>query len=512
MEAPKMPRFKDYDYNQTKFVPISYDKQIIPGTFEYTLSYIIDKETDLSVFDCNYKNDEVGRPAWDPAIILKIILYAYSKGITSSRKIAAACRENVIFMALSADSQPHHTTISNFITSMEPQIVDLFRNVLYICANLGLIGGKMFAIDGCKMTSNASKEWSGTRGDLEKKKKKIKKTLKLIVKRHKKHDESESKAVTKPPKDDDTVKLLRSRIKKIKQFLDTSEAREGRRGKEIKSNITDNESAKLKSDHGFIQGYNGLSIADSKHQVVIQAAAFGTNNENAQLTAMIEEAEKNLHAIGEKKRYFRGKKLLADTGYFSESNLVKLEKAGIDAYIPDNEYRSRDERFASATRHKTKHKRFAREDFKYLNSIDKYICPNGNILNLNRRKVKIFNEEFGRVYTCNEAACGKCEKRLDCLKQPTTKYRRLWVPYKKNRTSPFVERMKKKIDSRRGKNAYSKRMGIIEPVFANIRWAKGLHRFTLRGRKKVNIQWMLYNLVHNIGKINSFGRRKCAIA
>lgn len=83
-----MARYKEYDYSQGKFIPIHFDKRILPGTFEYSLHYLIDEEIDLSLFDTRYRNDEMGAPAYDPAILLKIILYAYSRGITSSRKIA----------------------------------------------------------------------------------------------------------------------------------------------------------------------------------------------------------------------------------------------------------------------------------------------------------------------------------------------------------------------------------------------------------------------------------------
>ena len=75
-----MAKYKDYDYSQGKFIPLSFDKQILPGTFEHTLHYLIDNEIDLSVFDLRYKNDETGAPAYDPRILLKIVLYAYSKG------------------------------------------------------------------------------------------------------------------------------------------------------------------------------------------------------------------------------------------------------------------------------------------------------------------------------------------------------------------------------------------------------------------------------------------------
>ena len=106
-----MARYKEYDYSQGRFIPIHFDKQILPGTFEYSLHYLIDNEIDLSLFDLRYKNDETGAPAYDPSILLKIILYAYSRGITSSRKIAKCCQENVIFMALSANTEPHFNAL-----------------------------------------------------------------------------------------------------------------------------------------------------------------------------------------------------------------------------------------------------------------------------------------------------------------------------------------------------------------------------------------------------------------
>jgi transposase len=121
------------------------------------------------VFDARYQNDETGAPAYDPAILLKIVLYAYSRGIISSREIEQCCRENIVFMALSADSCPHFTTIAGFISTMSEQIAPLFLEVLLICDKMGLIGREMFAIDGCKLPSNASREWSGTKAELTRK-------------------------------------------------------------------------------------------------------------------------------------------------------------------------------------------------------------------------------------------------------------------------------------------------------------------------------------------------------
>jgi hypothetical protein len=120
--------------------------------------------------------------------LLKIVLYAYSRGIVSSRRIEQACRENVVFMALSADTRPHFTTIADFISSMDKEIIHLFRDVLLVCDDLGLIGREMFAIDGCKLPSNASKEWIGTRADFERKAAKLEQVIAHMMTTHRDHD------------------------------------------------------------------------------------------------------------------------------------------------------------------------------------------------------------------------------------------------------------------------------------------------------------------------------------
>jgi transposase len=201
-----MARYIDYSYDQAKLKPISFSQQIIPGTFEFALNYIVDNELDLTLFEHRYRNDVTGAKAYDPAILLKVILYAYSRGIISSRNIARACEENVVFMALSADTHPHFTTIADFISTMQDQITPLFRDILLLCTTEGLIDKKMFAIDGCKISSNCSKairwkqcetlntsrlrnvmtkEWSGTKADLHKKMEKIEKSVKFLVTKNK---------------------------------------------------------------------------------------------------------------------------------------------------------------------------------------------------------------------------------------------------------------------------------------------------------------------------------------
>lgn len=149
-----MARFKEADRNP-RFLPIVLEAQLQPGSFEYALDYLVDHQLDLNSLRSRYRNDETGAPAYDPAVMLKIVLLAYSRGMISSRAIERACRENVLFIALSGDSSPQFTTIAKFVRELADDIAALFQQVLLTCDALGLIGRQMFAIDGVKLPSNA---------------------------------------------------------------------------------------------------------------------------------------------------------------------------------------------------------------------------------------------------------------------------------------------------------------------------------------------------------------------
>ena len=220
-----MARFKDTNYDQVKMIPVSFDRQILPDSFEFTLSQLIDHYIDLSPFEARFTNSSNGRPAYNPAILLKIIILAYSKGITSSRKIEQLCRDNILFMAISADSQPHFTTLADFISSSHEAIADLFQQVVLICDDLDLIGREMFAIDGCKMPSNASKEWSGKKADLEKKRQKIDRAVRYILKKHKETDQRNLDE-TLIDREKEQIRKLRKASRKIQRFLNESEEHE----------------------------------------------------------------------------------------------------------------------------------------------------------------------------------------------------------------------------------------------------------------------------------------------
>lgn len=513
-----MARFKDYSYDQGEFIPIFFEKQILPGTFEYTLSYLIDNEVDLSLFEDRYRNDDdTGAPAYDPALLLKIILYAYSRGIVSSRKIAECCQENIIFMALSADTRPHFTTIAEFISTSEEDITKLFRDILLICDEMGLIGKEMFAIDGCKLPSNASKQWSGTKADFQRKKVKIENTIRKILKRHREHDtkEIDEEIITR---EKGYIKTLQEQVKKIMDWMDDNEDKPGSRGGIRKSNITDNESAKMKTSHGVIQGYNGLAVVDDKHQVIVHAEAYGEAQEHGLLEPMVEGARENFKEIGYEQDVFKKTKLTADAGFHTEANMCMVMEEGIDAYVADVMFRKRDPRFQEADRYKERFKKeraqyygakglYRARDFTMSQDKDYCICPAGKRMYRNGGNV-VVDGNLAIKFRGRKTDCRVCGVRERCLRHPErTDARQVYFfrGRSEKASETFTQKMKRKIDSIFGSHIYSKRIGTVEPVFANIRHALGLKRFTLRGKRKVDIQWKLYCMVHNLIKIHRYG-------
>ena len=117
-----MARYKHYDYKQLVLVAVSLEEQLVPGTLEYAIHHVVDERLDLSIFDDRYSNDETGRKAIAPKILIKIILFGYSRGIISSRALERACLENITFMALACGQKPDHSSTTEAVLG---RVVDL---------------------------------------------------------------------------------------------------------------------------------------------------------------------------------------------------------------------------------------------------------------------------------------------------------------------------------------------------------------------------------------------------
>ncbi len=500
-----------------KLIPVDFFRQILPGSFEYALCHLLDHEMELCEFDHRFRNDEGGAPAYAPALLLKIVLLAYSRGLVSSRAMESACRHKVLFMAVSGGATPHFTTLAAFVSTGSEAIGRIFTQVLWVCDRQGLIGRQLCAIDGVKLPGNASKARSGTRKELRSEAQKRERAVRRMLVRHRQEDLTQACEPSLREREARQGERLKQEAEKIRTWLQAHPAdRKGARGGLRKSHRTDNESAKMATGKGVIQGYTGVAVVDEKHQSIVNAQAHGVGQEQELLVPMV-EAVQSMRA--------EATVITAAAGYHSEANLRRLAEQGIAAYLPDNGYRKRDPRYLGQHKHRSnpaplyhkgaqppKPRLFRPQDFHPAADRSHCVCPAGERLYRNGHH-RALRGLVGLKFTGRKTACGRCTVRARCLRYPEkTPVRQVAIILGPTACTPetYTARMKCKIDSPRGREMITRRCATVEPVFGNLRHNKRLSRFTLRGRRKVDGQWKLYCLVHNIEKLAHLGYARCA--
>jgi transposase len=507
-----MARFKPVDMSP-RFLAVDLHAQVLPGTFEHALCHLIDHELDLSELEARYRNDDAGAPAYAPAVLLKIVLLAYSRGIVSSRGMQRACLQNVLFMAVSGDSQPDHSTLAAFVSGLGEAVAKLFARVLVICDRQGLIGRELFAIDGVKLPSNAAKARSGTRAEFEQEAARMEATVQQLLDRQRAVDAGGQRPeALEAERAARSVERLEREMASIRQWLETHpEDRRGPGGGLRKSNRTDNESAKMATGKGVIQGYTGVATVDAKHQIIVDAQAHGTGSEQELLLPVIDAVTPML---GEHTA------VVADAGYHSADNLKGLAERQIDAWIADPGMRQRDERFKDQGKHQAKPdplhdkskkaakpgRRFKPADFAFDETQRTCRCPAGKALYGNGRDCTINGYRVMKFQGAKQD-CQPCTLRERCLRTPQKTITRQVSFFfgKRDAGDNGIEAMKTRIDSPLGRQRIGQRFATVEPVFGNLRGNKRLDRFTLRGQQKVDGQWKLYALVHNLEKLAHHG-------
>lgn len=320
-----------------------------------------------------------------------------------------------LFIAVAGNSQPHFTTLAAFIAELSDEVAKLFAQVLVVCDRQGLIGRELFAIDGLKLPSNASKAKSGTRADYQRQAEKMEKAAKQMLTRHR---ETDMTPVDERQAQREACKLerLQKEAKQLKDWLAANLAdRKGPKGGVRQSNFTDNESAKMATGKGVIQGYTGVAAVDEKHQIILDAQAHGTGSEQELLVPVAQAVKPQMS---------NQTVVTADAGYHSENGLKMLATEGINAYLPDNGYRKRDERYYGQAAHKAKpdplwdkrgqsstSKRFGPGDFQLAEDGSHCLCPAGTTL--------FERFELHLQWLCSDEVSGR-RARLPALPPPSS--------------------------------------------------------------------------------------------
>ena len=421
-------------------------------------------QLDLTAFHRYYADETRGQPPFDVTMMVTLLVYSYSVGVCSSRKIAAACERNLAFRAIVGNAPPDFRTISDFrkihLAAMKP----LFLEVLRLAGEMGLVKLGNLSTDGTKIGANASRHKAMSYGYMKKDIARLEAEIEQLLKQAEQIDAEQDAALGSRRGDElpDELKRREDRLAKIREAKARLEAAarvkadeeqkrrddeqaqreaEGRkrRGKEpapvdatpedkAQTNFTDPEAKIMKqSNKGFDYSYNAQAVVDAEDQIIVAAEVTNQANDKQQGVPMAQAALDNVKAAEiDRAKQADGTPVpipnTADAGYFSEQTVEDLEKMGIDPHI----------------------------------------------------------------------ATGR------------QKHHAAAVPVAEGECAPVVsakEKMQHKLRTATGKLLYAARKHIVEPVFGQIKSARSIRKFLLRGLKKVSAEWQLICLTHNLLKI-----------
>jgi len=505
--------FKPYEQDQLQFLPPSLEELIPANHLVRMVNQAIDRMRIDSLIE-SYKGG--GTSSYHPKMLLKILIYAYTQRLYSSRQIAKVLRENIHFMWLSGGNRPDFRTINRFRSSrLKGRIEEVFGAVVELLLEEGLIDFRDYFLDGTKIEANANK-YSFVWGRATKKfKARLQVQLKELLKHIDETNEQEQsrygnrdlaelgedaeisserieeklkeldERLHKKPQD----KELKKAVKKIKDdYLPRQkkyEEQEQILGERNSYSKTDEDATfmRMKEDpmhNGQVKaGYN-LQMG-TEHQFIV---GYSIHQKTTDTSHLIPHLEQLQQCFGELPA-----RITADAGYGSEENYDYLESKNIQAYVKYNNYHYEKKRAF-------KKNAFRVENLPYDPASDSYECPAGKrLIYLHTKRLKTQNgySSSRRVYQAED--CTGCSLRSLCHK---SKYnRRIEVSHQLN---AYRKKARDLLDSKQGRIQRSKRPVEVEAVFGQIKHNRHFRRFMLRGLEKVIVEFGLIAMAHNLMK------------
>lgn len=414
------------------------------------------EQIDLKQFYKKYRSDGVGNSAFNPSIMVGLLIYSYCIGERSSRRIEKHCQTDVAYKVITANQLPDHTTISRFRKDNESHLKTLFLEILRLCADAGLVKLGKVSLDGTKIKADASLAANRTLKHLEQE---IDKMLSEAAAK----DAEEDKAFGPDKRGDEMPEELRNRDSRINRLkackkrleqekaqaqkdqqdkIDKRKAKEESTGKkprgrqpklpeeagnkEAKANVTDPDSRIMKTRKGFVQGLNGQAVT-TEEQIIVAEDVTQEENDKQQLHPMLEQTEANRQAVGIKEKTGVA---LADAGYGSDDNFTKPPAGDVELLVA------------------------VQKDYKQRKAIEAQPPPE--------------------------------EPIPDCLSA--------------------TELMERKLLTERGRELYKLRSRTVEPVFGQIKDVRGFDRFMRRGITACRSEWSLICATHNLLKLWRSGK------
>ncbi|HLQ34947.1 MAG TPA: IS1182 family transposase [Chloroflexota bacterium] len=326
--------FRPYDPNQILLLSPNLAEWLPAGHLARLISELVDNVLDLSWIYASYRELR-GAPPYEPRLLLKLLLYGYASGIFSSRRLERAAQELVPCRYLTADQQPDHKTISEFRRRHLKALNELFGQVLQVCQKAGLVKLGHVALDGTKIKANASRHKAMSYGRMKEREAEYEKVVQGWLEQAEAIDQAEDEEFGKDRRGDELPEELQraeSRLRKLREAKAELEKEAQEQGREAPAdkeqrNFSDPESRIMVSgEKAFVQAYNcQLAVDDTPHHIVLAAEVGNQASDNPQLLPMLITTALNAGEVPDK--------ISADAGYSRETNLILLDKLGIDAYI-----------------------------------------------------------------------------------------------------------------------------------------------------------------------------------
>lgn len=416
---------------------------------------------DLEGFGVALEHRMVGNSPYDPVSMLKLLVYGYSYGVRSSRKLERECHYNVSFMWLMGGLKPDHKTIAEFRRKNTKVLKGVLRQSAEISLKLGLIEGNTLFVDSSKVRGNASIKKSWTKKKCDEVLKKLDQRIAEIIKESEEVDASEQHlgSLVRLSEELHSVEKLKSDIGDIVRELDES--------KKKSLNTTDKDCTRLNSVGGSNAGYTVQSVVDEKHGFIVNVDATSENNDIDQLSNQLEQAHRVL-----------GKSCstaCADSGYSSVDELERVKKKGINVVVPSQRQAS-----------KKKRGKFDISQFQYDPERDCFICPANQVLEFFERR------DQSNHYKAKGAVCRACPHYGNCTKAKDG--RRVGRLIKEDLRLRFEKEFKEP----QSQAVYKLRKQKVELPFGH--WKKNLKldAFLLRGSSGVNAEVSLFAACFNI--------------
>ena len=469
-------KFRTYDQHQVMMLPPTLE-ELIPANHLVRILDLVVEQLDLTALYASYS--EEGQPGYHPKLLVKILLYGYASGVRSSRKIAQKLESDVFFMYLACMQRPDFRTISDFRKLKRSYLQDYFTQVLLMCRQLGIVSLGHVAIDGSKVKASAAKDHTKDYEDLLVLENNISQEVQAILDTAQQIDDDEDQAHGPDKRGDELPQELAQKERLLEKLQAAKQTLIQQGLKRV--NTTDPDARFMRTPQGNIDVcYNTQLAVDSGHQLIVACDVTSEEHDHHQFIPMCDKVVESLQQTPQQ--------VSADAGYHSGAAYLYLEQHGIDGYLPDTAFTKEVDEDGNESISP-----FDRRRFIYQQADNTYRCPADQVLTFVRNDAR--NGVKFKIY--QGTTCPSCHVKEQCISKPMAQYRQIQI----YENDAFKAQMRAKLHSPEGKQRYLKRLGTVEPVFAQLKHTLGFRQFLLRGLDKVKTEFRILCTAYNIKKL-----------